>query len=199
SPTTTVVKGTVQNIIELASDQISGERIFSPNLDIQLLANGKEIQPQGGGMSTDMKGMKFEKRYDALPRDLEKLQLHLVSFGAEHEVSELISLDTSLKARTIKVSGQDIIIEKLEERNGETFVTITTEESVLLSKVYLMADNHRVELTETIGDNYDKKKDGTIIKTRTLRFETAAEDLQLEIKRIRYQEAYDEYVNIPID
>ncbi|MDF2890616.1 MAG: hypothetical protein K0R80_983 [Clostridia bacterium] len=199
SPTTTVVKGTVQNIIELASDKISGERIFSPNLDIKLLANDKEIDLQGGGMSTDMKGMKFEKRYDALPQNLEKLQLHLVSFGAEHEVSELISLDRSLKARTIKVSGQDIIIEKLEERNGETFVTITTEESVLLSKVYLMVDNHRVELTETIDDNYDKKKDGTITKTRTLRFETAAEDLQLEIKRIRYQEAYDEYVNIPID
>jgi hypothetical protein len=199
SPTTTVVKGTVQNIIELASDQISGERIFSPNLDIKLLANGKEIDLQGGGMSTDMKGMKFEKRYDALPQNLEKLQLHLVSFGAEHEVNELISLDRSLKARPIKVSGQDIIIEKLEKRNGETFVTITTEESVLLSKVYLMADNHRVELTETIDDNYDKKKDGTITKTRTLRFETAAEDLQLEIKRIRYQEAYDEYINIPID
>jgi hypothetical protein len=199
SPTTTVVRGTVQNILELASDQISGERIFSPNFNIKLLANGNEVQLQGTGASTDMKGMKFEASYDALPRDLEKLQLHLVSFGAEHEVSELISLDRSSSARTIKISGRDIIIEKMDEKNGETYVTITTEEGVLLSRVYLLADNNRVELTETIDDKYDKKKDGTIIKTRTLRFKTTAEDLKLEVKRIRYEEAYDEYVNIPID
>lgn len=199
SPTTTVVKGTVQNILELAIDQISGERIFSPNLNIQLLANGSEIQLQGMGASTDMKGMKFEAKYDALPRNLEKLQLHLVSFGAEHEVNELIKLDKNLSSKTIQVMGQEITIEKIEEIKGETFVTINTEESVVLSRVYLLADNNRVELTETLSSTNDKKVDGTITHTRTLKFKTIAEDLQLEIQRMRYIKVYDEYINIPID
>lgn len=199
SPTTTVVKGTVQNILELAIDQISGERIFSPNLNIQLLANGSEIQLQGMGASTDMKGMKFGARYDALPRDLEKLQLHLVSFGAEHEVNELIKLDKNSSSKMIQVRDQDITIEKIEEFKGETFVTITTEESVVLSRVYLLTDNNRVELTETLSSTNDKKVDGTITHTRTLRFKATAEDLQLEIQRMRYIKVYDEYINIPID
>jgi hypothetical protein len=199
SPITTVVKGTVQNIFELANDQISGERIFSPNLNIQLIANGVEVQQQGSGMSTDMKGMKFETSYDALPRDLEKLQLHLVSFGAEHEVNELMKLNKDAKPETIQVKGQDITIEKIEEIKEETFVTITTEESVVLSRVYLLADNNKVELTETLSSTYDKKVDGGITHTRTLRFKVAAEDLQLEIQRMKYIKAYDEYVNIPIE
>jgi hypothetical protein len=199
SPTTTVLKGTVQNIAELAKDKISGERIFAPNLNIQLLANGHEVQLQGTGSSTDMKGIKFEARYDALPQDLEKLQLHLVSFGAEHEVNELIKMDNASSSQNFQVKGQNITIEKIDEIKGETFVTITTEETVVLSRVYLLANNNRVELTETINSKYDKKEDGTIAHTRTLRFKATAEDLQLEIKRIKYEKAYDEYVSIPID
>jgi hypothetical protein len=146
-----------------------------------------------------MKGIKFEARYDALPQDLEKLQLHLVSFGAEHEVNELIKLDNASSSQNFQVKGQNITIEKIDEIKGETFVTITTEETVVLSRVYLLANNNRVELTETINGKYDKKEDGTIAHTRTLRFKAAAEDLQLEIKRIKYEKAYDEYVSIPID
>jgi hypothetical protein len=199
SPTTTVVKGTVQNIFELAKDQISGERIFSPNFNIQLLANGNEVQQQGSGMSTDMKGMTFEARYDALPRDLEKLQLHLVSFGAEHEVNEQIKLNKDAKPETIQVKGQDITIEKIEEIKGETLLTITTEESVTLSRVYLLADNNKVELTETLSSTYDKKVDGMITHTRTLRFKFIAKDVQLDIQRMKYIKAYDEYIDIPIE
>lgn len=199
SPTTTVVTGTVQNVFELAKDQMSGERIFSPNINIQLLANGLEVQQQGGGASTDMKGMTFDAKYDALPRDLEKLQLHLVSFGAEHEVNEQIALNKDTNPKIIQVRGQDITIEKLEVIKGETFVTITTEESVILTRVYLLADNNKVELTETLSSTYDKKVDGKITHTRTLRFKAAAEDLQLEIQRMKYIKVYDEYINIPID
>lgn len=198
SPTTTVVKGTIQDIVELAIDQISGERIFSPELDIRLLANGNEITLQGMGKSTDMKGMKFDVRYDALPRDLESLQLHLVRFGAEHEVNELVKLDRSINGQNIKVNNQEITIDKIYESKGETFITITTEKSVVLSRVYLLADENRIELTETLNSKLDKKKDGTIANTRTLRFKTVAKELQLEIKRMRYAKVYDEYIDVPI-
>lgn len=199
SPTTTVIKGTTRNILELAKDQISGERLFSPNISIQLLANGIEIQQQGSGASTDMNGMKFEARYDALPRDLKKLQLHLVSFGAEHEVNEQIKLNKTSSPTTIQVRGQDITVEKIDEIKGETLVTITTEESVTLTRIYLLADNNRVELTETLNNVYDKKTDGKITNTRTLRFKAIGTELQLDVQRMKYIKAYDEYIDIPIE
>jgi hypothetical protein len=199
SPTTTVVEGTIKSIFELASEQISGERIFSPDLNLKLLANGREVQLQGMGASTNMNGMKFEVRYDALPIDTQKLQLHLVSFGAEHEVNEMIDLDKAIANSTIQIKDQDIRIDRIDKNQGETFVTITTEESVILTKVYLMADAERVELLDTVNSKLDKKQDGTITHTRTLRFQTAAEDLKLEVKRMKYEKAYDEYVEIPID
>jgi hypothetical protein len=50
-----------------------------------------------------------------------------------------------------------------------------------------------------LSSAYDKKLDGRITHTRTLRFKSTAEDLQLEIQRMKYIKNYDEYVNIPID
>lgn len=199
SPTSTIVKGTVQDIIELAVSKISGERIYSPSVDIRLLADGKEVVQQGWGASTDTKGMKFEMKYDALPRDLRSLQLHMLRFGAEHEVDEIVALARSDSGRGIQVSGQNIIIEKIEQINGETFITITTEDSVVLSRVYLLTDNKRIELTETIEGQRDKKMDGIITHARTLRFKAAPQDMKLEIKRIKYEQTCDEYIDIPIE
>jgi hypothetical protein len=198
SPTTTIVNGTIKNKMQLAIDQISGERIYSPSLDIRLLADGKEVAHQGMQIGTDNKGMKFETRYDALPRDLKKLQLHLVRFGAEHQMNEQIALQQNDINRVVKVEGQDITINKIEQTNGETLITITTEDSVVLSRVHLLADNNSVELTKTIEGQRDKKPDGTMTHTRTLEFKAAAQDLKLDIKRMRYEKTYDEYIDIPI-
>ncbi|MDF2519615.1 MAG: hypothetical protein K0R84_243 [Clostridia bacterium] len=199
SPTTTVVKGTIKNIVELAADQIGGERLYSPNIGIRLLADGKEIAVQGTGVSTDMNGMKFDLRYDALPKDTEKLQLNLTSFAAEHQTDQLVELAGTEAGKHIQIQGQDITIERVDEIKGETFVTITTRDTVVLSKVYLLADNNKVELEETIDNKFEKKIDGTITHTRTLRFKTAAKELKLDIRRIRYEKAYDEYIDIPIE
>lgn len=199
SPTATVVIGTLQNIFELAGKEMSGERIYSPMLRVELLANGKVVQNQGAGVSTGMKGTKFDIRYDALPQNLEKLQLHLTSFVGDYEVNELVRLNNDLVGKTIQIKGQDVLIDKIDRKNEETVITITTTNTVTLSKVYLLAGNNRVDLSETTDYTFDKKEDGTVTKTRTLRFKTTAENLQLEIKRIRYEKLYDEYVDISLD
>lgn len=199
SPTITIIKGTIQNILELALGQISGERIYAPSLDIRLIANGMEVMQQGISVGTDMKGIRFEARYDALPRDLKKLQLHIVSFGAIHDVNEQVPLKQNDINRVIQVKGQDITINKIEKVNGETHITITTDKSVVLTKVYLLADNNKAELLQTIEGQRDKKPDGTITHIRTLRFKATGKDLKLDIKRIRYEQACDEYIDIPID
>lgn len=199
SPTMTLINGSFKSIIELAMDKMSGEQIFSPMLDIELLANGKAVDQQGSGVSSDLKGFTFEVKYDALPKDLKTLQLHLTGFTAIHEVDERIKLDKSTVGQAVKLKDGEIIIEKVIETEGETFVTITSEDTTSLMKVYLLADDNSVELAETIDSQYKKEPDGAIMHTRTLRFKAAAKDLQLDINKIRYRQIYDEYVDIPID
>ncbi|MCT4617951.1 MAG: DUF4179 domain-containing protein [Marinisporobacter sp.] len=199
SPTMTVIKGTIQNIVELAKDQISGERFRPQEIDIKLMANGEELLEQGSRMSTNMMGMKFEKRYEPLPTNLDKLQIHFISFQVDHDVHEEIKINKDEMNKSFKILDQNITVNKVYEENGETYVTITTDESVLLSKVSLIIDDRKINLEETIFSEYDKGKDGKINHTRTLHFLGTGKNLKLDIQRIKYNKIYDQIIDIPIN
>ena len=199
SPTTTVIRGTIQNTLELAADQIRGERMFPGGLEIALLADGKEIDRQGGGMSTNLDGITFEQEFDALPAELRELEIRLVSFGAEHEVGEQFALPEDGQPSTITILGQSITIDGVREKQNETLVTITSEENMVLSKVRLLADGAEVHLEKTIDSSYKKLSDGTILHTRTLHFPGTGEELLLDIRRMKYNKTYDEGISVPVD
>lgn len=199
SQTTTVIKGTIQNIVELAIDQIKDERIRPEVLDINLIADGEELQKQGSGMSTDLKGIKFNHEFEPLPEDLKELQIKIVSFVADYDANEKVKISKEGNNETFDILDQNIQINKVYEGNEETFVTITTEYDVVLSRVYLMIDGKKVELQDTTSDNEEKKEDGTITHTRTLRFIGTGEELELNVERIRYNKAMDTSIDIPID
>jgi hypothetical protein len=199
SPTITRIEGQVQNILELAYDEISGERLRPTEIGIKLFANGKEVNIQSSGMRTDMKGITFERNYDALPSDIKSLQLKLESFGADREVKNIIELKKGELPKTIDILKQNVIIDKVYEDKGDTYVTITTEDSVILSRVYILLDGQRVELQETISDRNEKMPDGTITHTRTLHFKGTGNKLDLEIQRIKYTEIFNKIIDIPVD
>jgi hypothetical protein len=199
SPTITHIQGKVQNILELAADEMSGERIRPGDIDVKLLANGKEVQIQGGGMSTNMKGITFEKNYEALPSDLESLQLKLVSFVADHDVKNIVELEKGEFSEEVNILGQNIAINRIYESKGDTYVTITTEENVTLSRVHLILDGKRIKLQETLTENHDKKPDGTITHTRTLHFRGVGDILQLEIQRIKFNKTLNKIINISVE
>lgn len=196
SQTTTVIKGTIENILQLAKDQINGERVRPEMLNIKLIANGKEIQTQGSGMSTDLNGIKFDCRFESLPKDLKNLQLELVNFAGDYDAKAEIVIDKTKENQSHKILGQNIEIKKVYEEKGETFVTISSEESVVLSKVKLIADANELELQSTSQDQNDKISTGTIIHTRTLRFKGTGKELKLKIDRIRFNKAINEIINI---
>lgn len=198
SPTVTSIKGELQNIVGLAVDHIKDERFMPDTLEINLIANGKELTWLGGGMSTDMKGMQFHKEYDALPTDLKKLQIELVKFGANHNVDHRVKLHKQGENDPINILGQNIKIEKVEESHGETFITITTEDSVILSNVYLEGDGNAIELEETINSEIDKAINGIITHTRTLRFQGTGKEIVLVINRIKYDRIYNKVIDIPL-
>lgn len=63
-------------------------------MDIRLIANGKEVPLQGGGTTTDLHGMTFSTELRMpLPIPLKTLELKLVSFSADHDVSKKIKLE----------------------------------------------------------------------------------------------------------
>ncbi|SHN78841.1 DUF4179 domain-containing protein [Desulfitobacterium chlororespirans] len=199
SPTRTVIKGSAQNILSLAMDTLSGERFRPTDINLRLIANGEAIEVKGRGLSTDMKGITFHTNFDALPASLQELKLELVSFSADQDVNQQYSLNREEKPQVLDMLGQQVEINKLEETHGETLLTLTSEESVVLTKVYLLADGQEIALEETINDDYQKSLDGTIKHQRTLRFLGTGKDLQLDVRRMTYSKSYNKVIDIPLD
>ncbi|WMJ79364.1 DUF4179 domain-containing protein [Clostridium sp. MB40-C1] len=240
SPTSTFIKGTIQDIFELAIDEVLGGGFRPSSMEIKLIANGKEVEWQGAGSSTNINGMTFQQEYDALPVPIKTLQIKLVNFEADHRVNKKVELKKDDMKNLIEVLGQKIQIDKMYEEKGDTYVTITTKEDVLLSKVYMIMDGKKVRLEETIynkenikkKENYKNKdndeevkekynnkdnseemkekhnnynesdakyKDGTKSNTRTLRFEGTGENLQLQIKGLRYNKVYNKVIDVKVD
>lgn len=199
SPTTTHIEGTIQNIFELAVDEIIGGGFRPSNLDIKLIVNGKEVEEQASGMSTNMDGITFSKKYEALPSDIKTLQIKLVSFEANHRVNKQVELKKNEENNTIEILGQKIEINKVYESKGETYVTITTKGEEVLSKVYMIMDGKKVELRETIASKKNKNVDGTGSNTRTLCFKGTGKELKLEIKGLRYNKVYDQVIDVEVN
>ncbi|MDO9535834.1 MAG: DUF4179 domain-containing protein [Bacillota bacterium] len=198
SPTRTVIYGSIQNILELAKDQLSGERLMMNNLNIKLIANDHEvIKQQGGRMSTDTRGKTFEQSFDALPSDLQSLRIQIESISVDRDVNEEVNL--LHQNRVMEILGQHLEINDVYELNGSTFVTITTDESTVLTRVLLMVDGSRIELEKTVTDDYDKLPEGGIRHTRTLHFPGTGEELVLLIERITFTESYNTILEIPVN
>lgn len=199
SPTTTVIKGSVEGIVNLAEDTIKGERFRPNDMQVKLIADGKDVAPQSSGMSTDLKGITFYEGYDALPTDLKELQLVLVSFGADHDVKKQIELTKGSKNKTTEIMDQNIQINNVYEENGDTYINITTSETTVLTRVHLIIDGKSVELNNTILDKHDKKEDGMLLHTRTLHFPGKGSKLQMNIERMTYSKIYNKVINIKIN
>lgn len=199
SPTQTVIKGSIQNIFELAKDTISHERLRPNRIEIKLYANDEELQSQGGGISTDFKGITFHEEYNPLPKDLKSLKLELVSFSGDHDINKTIDINKEIKNEDFRIYNQELLVNKVEKTEGKTLITITTEENIVLTETYLLINDEKIELNRTIDGKYNKLEDGKISYTRTLEFEGAGENYKLDIRRMTYSKEYNKVIDIPIE
>lgn len=201
SATSTVIEGKIQSILDLVLDHIRGERIGKVNTDLvlELIANGVDVEWQSKGTGTNSNGVTFEYEFAALPTDLDKLQIKLVSFETDHAVDKNYKLNKKLIDQTIEVLNQNILINKIYEKNGDTFVTFTTEESVILTEVNLIIDGSHSDFVETIEGDYIKTEEGKILHTRTMHFSEVGNKIELDINRIQYKELFNEIIDIPVD
>ncbi|MDW8800349.1 DUF4179 domain-containing protein [Clostridium sp. A1-XYC3] len=193
SPTTTVVKGKVKNILELAIDRIRGAK-FSPNsLDIRLIADGKILEIQRAELSSNIDGVAFKYNFQPLPNNFKKLQIEFLGISSEHIINRNFKLEKDMLNENINIENKSIEIKKIYEANGNTYVTLATESDVILTKVNMLLDGKTVQLNKTTPENANKNSN---IKTRTLEFIGTGNDLKLNVQRMLYRENYNKVVDV---
>ena len=82
----------------------------------------------------------------------------------------------------LEILDQEVLINQVYAKDGNTYVTITTDESTVLTRVFLMADGQRVELQKTVTEDMEKLGADLIRHTRTLHFPGTGEKLYLRIE-----------------
>lgn len=199
SPTATVIKGTIQEPWEFARDQLKGERVRPQSMEVQLLANQQPVAQKSSEIGTGVDGITFAYEFDALPYRLKTLALQFKSITADFDIQRKFAVNKEDQDRSITIKGKPIIINKLEEKEGDTYLTISSEEQLVLTQVCLVMDGTEQRLEETLAGSRQKTADGLIIHTRTLHFKGTGETLQLFVKRMTCQVDCNKKFNIPLE
>lgn len=186
TPTQTLIEGSINNLLELISQHRSGDQTRIADMDIRLLADGKEIEKQGSGMSTDLRGYTFRIRFEPLPQAMEKLEIQLQGLSVIQRPNLAISLLKDKLPQIITYDNREIIIDNIRVDEGNTYITVETEEDMSLLDVNLQGDDKKLSFVRTDTLSYDKKLDGTITHKREIIFEGKAKDLKLTIGTIIY-------------
>ncbi|WP_342431628.1 DUF4179 domain-containing protein [Neobacillus sp. FSL H8-0543] len=189
SPTLTVIKGSlkVENF----------DRLDLALHGIELLANGKSVEIKGSGSRSSLKGSKFEVRFDALPTNLDSLELIVKEFVGYKKLNQTIALDY-ITGEAIDIGGAELWMKTVTLTSKGIEIKIATEDTVLLDKVSIGEQSNITPLETTINQQDSKEEDGKIIKERTLVFDTTEMPEHLKIGGIHYMKKYDKKVQIPI-
>ena len=196
TPTATVIKGKLQNILQLGLDKMIGEEFSIWDIEMAIYADEVEVPKLGSSLSTNMKGRNFEIRFDRLPQKVNTLEVKLTSFVNSYELDELIPLEKG-EEKTVEIMEQVIDVEEIYEKNGKTYVTLSSDEYTSFPKVSLIIDGEEQRLISTrpIEIKKDKSEDEKkVYYTRILEFDGRGDDLMLHVERISFRESFNEVI-----
>jgi hypothetical protein len=190
SPTLSVIKGSlkVENF----------DRLDLALHGIELLANGKSVEIKGSGSRSSLKGRSFEIRFDALPSNLESLELNVKEFIGYKKLNQTIALK-DISDESIDIAGEDLWIKTVSSTSNGIEITFVTEETVLLDDVSIGDKTGKTPLETTINQQETKELEGKVIKERTLLFDTTKMPEYLHIGGMHYMKIYDKKFVIPIN
>lgn len=192
SPLSTVIKGRFENLAQPETDYIKGEGIVDV-FELVVIADGKKVDLTGRSM-VNGRGNLF---YDALPIDLKDIEIKLLSLGENYDINEKIEItkgDTDIGISTPEVN---VTINKAYELDGDTFIDITTDENLILNKVFLDIDGRIVEAEESTSvRSFGILENGKYVDkyTRAVKFNGTGEKLELDIQSVRYKKIYDKII-----
>ncbi|GIN22332.1 MAG TPA: DUF4179 domain-containing protein [Bacillus bacterium] len=187
SPTLTVIDGKL-NVGNF-------DRVPSALDGIELVANGVPVDTIGSGHRSAINGMKFDLRFDALPKKLDSLELVVKEFAGYKKLEEKIKL-TSQKNFT--VGGKDLIIQNVALTSEGTEITIATDEDIMLDGVSIETKSGEIPLLTTVNQVDSENEDGRTMKERTLLFDTKDKPELLLIEGMHYLKDYNKKIKIPV-
>lgn len=194
SPTMTMIEGktNVANLDRSYYFQFEG---------VELLANGIPLEHLGGGTSSSIIGHTFELRYDALPANLESLQLVVKEFIGYLELDEMIEVKSVDYSQPINLLGKELWITNITSTSGNVEITIKTEADILLDgeRISITTKSGEIPLQTTVNHNFEKNIDGEHAYERTLIFQTTEEPRLLTIKGLHYLKPYNIKIDIPLN
>lgn len=190
TPTVTVVEGTIN------ADNF--DRVSSALDGIELLADGKPVQMLGGGHSSSLKGRTFDLRFDALPSNLESLEIAVKQFAGYKTLDEKINIAT-VGAEPIPLGDtKELIIKDVTATSEGVKVTIATDVDVMLDGVSISNTNGVKTPLKTTVNQTKMNKNGTFYKQRTLLFDTSVLPEFITIKGMHYMKTYNQTIPIPL-
>ena len=190
TPTSTVIEGTlnVENF----------DRVESALHGIELMANERPVQIIGSGSKSSLKGREFELSYDALPKQLDSLQLVIKEFIGYEKLEENIALAT-IKNEPIPIESKELWVKDVSTTVQGVEITIATEDDVMLDHVSIKTHNEVIPLKTTVNQTNTELEDGRILKERTLLFDTTEEPEYLLIQGMHYMKQYNHTLEIQVD
>ena len=136
---------------------------------VELLANGKSVEMVGSGISTSLGGTKFELRYDALPKELDSLELVVKEFVGYTIVDEKIPL-SPINEQPFLLKGEDIWVRDVVKTEDGVEITIASDDDILFDGVTIEGQGNSSPLETTVRQDFEKLHNGRIVKVRTLLF-----------------------------
>jgi len=191
TPTQTVIKGTMRvDNYDRARNALDG---------IELRANGIEIPIKGSGARSSYGGrIIFDIRYDALPEQVQTLELVMNRFVGYQSLDKKLSLET-ITAEPFKLDDKELRVKDISVTSDGAQITIATDDDVMLDGVSIEAQDENTSLQTTVRQDLIKQGDGALLKERTLLFNTKNKPKYLLIKGMHYMKTYNQVIKIPIN
>ncbi|MFV8829926.1 DUF4179 domain-containing protein [Alkalihalobacterium sp. APHAB7] len=190
TPTMTVIDGKLQvDNFDRVNYALGG---------IDLVANDEVVQQLGGGSTSSIRGINFDIRFDALPQPLQSLELVMKQFVGYEKLDQTINLAKTGENPISLFDGKLLWITDVSTTTTGTEITIATEDDVMLDGVSIKARDKITELRTIVNQTELKLDDGTILKQRTLLFDTVGEPELLVIEGMHYMKRYNKTIVIPI-
>jgi len=194
SSVSTIVSGKLQNIISLGADYLKGERIFFDNIEFILLADGKNIEKVGAGMSTNENGVLFDQRFEAIPKETKNISLVLEELTIRKNLNLLVAIDFFDQNKVISLEGEEILIERIAHVDGQTHLTISSSDHIRIPGVGLEIEGKTYQLLNTIDEEFIKIENGEVKNRRTLVFDGIGDNYHLNIKHLIYSFKYSKEI-----
>lgn len=190
TPTSTIIKGSL--------DVANYDRVQLAWEGIELVANGRPIPSESSGTTSGLMGKTFELRFEALPKQLDSLQLVIKEFVGYKKLNEKIPLATTGN-EPILVGDKELWVKDIATTAQGVQITIATDEDVMLDGVSVKTQNEVIPLQTTVNQTKTKREDGRFMKERTLLFDTTEKPEYLLIKGMHYMKPYHYTLDIPVD